>query len=338
MKKKSMKKSKKKSTKKNPTKMGANVVTDASSYDPLLELKVKNYYDILDAKVSAENRQTRKAQVLKLSEKDKEMMNTMQGGLEKLLDIIFKDIKSYVNKKPLWKGFFNKIAGCGELMAAVIMTNIDIHRATTVSKMFAVAGLGFERKYRVVYRQLTYNKAGKVTKETKVQTAEVWAPSETSAINCIPRAKMDKKTGEPIDCRTEAMSCTLLEDKPRIQQMNPGQCLTYNKFLKAKMLGVLTRSMIMNASIKNITKDTHYVEIYRDSKTRYAKQHPEDPKWPLRRIDKAAKRKMIKALYKDLYQYWRTQEGLETRVPYEEEYLNKKHSGKGGASGTKKQK
>jgi len=47
----------------------------------------------------------------------------------------FKEIKIEVHKHPLWKGFLEDVKGVGELMAAVIITQYDIYKADTVSKL-----------------------------------------------------------------------------------------------------------------------------------------------------------------------------------------------------------
>ena len=43
-------------------------------------------------------------------------------------------------------------------------------------------------------------------------------------------------------------------------------------------------------------------------------------------IHRAAIRKMVKAFLQDLYAAWRPLEGLDVRVPYQEEYLGHKHA------------
>ncbi len=52
-----------------------------------------------------------------------------------------KRIKQAIHKEPLWKHFLKGVKGCGEMMAAVLLTEFDIHMADTVSKMWQFAGL-----------------------------------------------------------------------------------------------------------------------------------------------------------------------------------------------------
>ena len=64
------------------------------------------------------------------------------------LDEVAKQVISFkaaivkeVRKHPLWTAFLKGVKGCGETMAAVILTEIDIHRADTVSKLWQFAGM-----------------------------------------------------------------------------------------------------------------------------------------------------------------------------------------------------
>jgi hypothetical protein len=50
-------------------------------------------------------------------------------------------IKRAVRQHPLWDGFLSSVKGCGELMAAVILAYIEIHRTQYVSSIWKYAGL-----------------------------------------------------------------------------------------------------------------------------------------------------------------------------------------------------
>ena len=52
-----------------------------------------------------------------------------------------KEIVPFVRKLGMWKYFFKGLHGCGEIMAAVCLTEFDIRIATTSSKMCQFAGL-----------------------------------------------------------------------------------------------------------------------------------------------------------------------------------------------------
>ena len=62
----------------------------------------------------------------------------------------FKDIAKEVKIHPLWKNFLKDVKGCGESIAAVIITEFDINKAPTVSNLWSFAGLapGKDRKVK----------------------------------------------------------------------------------------------------------------------------------------------------------------------------------------------
>lgn len=57
--------------------------------------------------------------------------------LEKALD---KRIASYLRCFPIYTGFLKYVRGCGPAISAVIISEIDIHKATTRSKIWQFAG------------------------------------------------------------------------------------------------------------------------------------------------------------------------------------------------------
>lgn len=54
---------------------------------------------------------------------------------------IQKEIAKEVKKHPLWEIFLKHVKGCGETMAAILISEIDIHIAETVSKIWQFSGL-----------------------------------------------------------------------------------------------------------------------------------------------------------------------------------------------------
>lgn len=57
---------------------------------------------------------------------------------EKKID---KLLKGYVEDEPIYQQFLKGVKGCGIQMSAVLISEIDIHIATTVSKIWQYAGL-----------------------------------------------------------------------------------------------------------------------------------------------------------------------------------------------------
>lgn len=63
---------------------------------------------------------------------------------------IGKELAKLINQHPLWQSFLSQVKGVGETMAAVIISEFDIHKAPTASSMWAFAGLapGKDRKIK----------------------------------------------------------------------------------------------------------------------------------------------------------------------------------------------
>jgi hypothetical protein len=56
-------------------------------------------------------------------------------------EIIFKSLAKEVHKHPLWDAFLNPVLGCGEAIAAVIISEFDIEKFENISKGWQFAGM-----------------------------------------------------------------------------------------------------------------------------------------------------------------------------------------------------
>ena len=72
---------------------------------------------------------------------------------EKLLLVIVKEVK----KHPLWKHFLKDVKGCGEGIAAVIITEFDINKAPAVSNLWSFAGLAPGKDRKVKGKKCPFN-------------------------------------------------------------------------------------------------------------------------------------------------------------------------------------
>lgn len=52
-----------------------------------------------------------------------------------------KLIKKYIKNEPIYTQFLKDVKGCGPQMSAVIISEIDIHKADTVSRIYQYAGM-----------------------------------------------------------------------------------------------------------------------------------------------------------------------------------------------------
>ena len=55
--------------------------------------------------------------------------------------MLMKPLKRAVDKHPLWINFLKDVHGCGPLMAGVILSELDITKANYVSSFWKYAGL-----------------------------------------------------------------------------------------------------------------------------------------------------------------------------------------------------
>ncbi len=78
-------------------------------------------------------------------------------GREALAEELLKQITEIVHKEPLWKGFLENVKGCGESIAAVILSEFDIYIADNVSKMWSFAGLAPGKDKKVKGKKCPYN-------------------------------------------------------------------------------------------------------------------------------------------------------------------------------------
>ena len=92
--------------------------------------------------------------------------------------------------------------------------------------------------------------------------------------------------------------------------------LTFNPFLKTKLMGVLASSFMRSKGA--------YYDIYKDYKTRL-ENNPKHAEKTKGHRDFMAKRYMIKIFLLDLHVAWRKLEGLPVSVPYAEAKLGLRH-------------
>jgi hypothetical protein len=80
-----------------------------------------------------------------------------RDSILKLEEDMEKKINPLIHKHPLWVHFLRDVKGVGEMMAAVILTQFDIKKAETVSKMWQFSGMNPGQVHGKVWKK----KAGK---------------------------------------------------------------------------------------------------------------------------------------------------------------------------------
>ena len=122
------------------------------------------YYDVqrdrisLDGQLGEKKDGTRKKNV---PDRDDELLLYLKGRREGLVGIekeILKDsINPIIHKHPLWVHFLVNVKGCGEMMAAVILSQFDIHKAPMVSNLISFAGIAPGKDRKVKGKKCPYN-------------------------------------------------------------------------------------------------------------------------------------------------------------------------------------
>lgn len=258
----------------------------------------------------------------------------------------FRVIERLLSDIPVWKVFLNDVRGIGPAMGGVIVTEFDIHKSKYVTSMWKYAGLDVVGSWHMVNHEWATLVAGRRPPKIKLdadiadlppeggpddngyvwshgvvvegQTAEVYVHSEDKdwslRINYVWISKGRSRRREHLVERTytnrkgEEATC---------------MSVTFNTFLKTKLIGVLGPSFLRANNAK-------YRKIYDDYKHRL-ENRADTKEWTVAHRHNAAIRYMVKQFLRDLYIAWRTAEGLEVFAPYEEAKLGMRpHTGTAG--------
>lgn len=120
-----------------------------------LTFLVKSFYDYQKMRIRMEGRLRKKkdgedqkdnpktdyTNVVEEESDNKIVLEEVYKETEKQEDFLLKRIKETIKIHPLWKAFLKDVKGCGELMAAVIISQFNIYLAENVSKMIAYSGM-----------------------------------------------------------------------------------------------------------------------------------------------------------------------------------------------------
>lgn len=195
---------------------------------------------------------------------------------------IEKKLKKTLKRSPIYNEFLLNVKGIGSIAAGWIIGEYDIHKATTVSKLWQYTGLN----------------GGMIQGKKRIENKD-------GSYSYVP-------TGQMV----------------RGDKLTPGHVSPFNKRLRTALVGVMADGFIK-------AQNSYALEYYYPYKERLSKEEnkvmhmgKETPWKDVSKghIDRAAKRYMIKMFLKDLYANWRALEGLEVRVPYQEEYLGHVHN------------
>jgi len=121
------------------------------------------YYDYQRERISLDNRLgiKKNGKVKKgAPERDPAFLVEILNRREDVLAMeeeISRKIAKEIRKHPLWENFLKHVKGCGETMAAVIISEFDIHKADTVSKLWSFSGLAPGKDKKTKGKKCPYN-------------------------------------------------------------------------------------------------------------------------------------------------------------------------------------
>jgi hypothetical protein len=242
-------------------------------------------------------------------------ISQLHGKLKELEVGAEKHVTAALKSHIMWD-WLSAIRGMGPRMAGVLLSEVDINRAPTVSSLWRHAGCApvpaadEEEAYRVLVASLGGLEAEIAARlGVAVQEYRSFSSSAPSALEDVQAKDL---WAAYLEKREQLGRITMVAERPR-----KGEKLKYNKFLKTKLLGVMADNFLM--------LNSPYRRFYDEYKHR-----KDSAGWGKSKGHRhnAAKRYMVKMFLQDFWVEWRTRANLPVRVPYSNEYLGKVHQGK----------
>jgi len=288
---------------------------DESRY--ALRQKVKMFYDLQRMRMQVEGRITPKAEGAKvqLHAADLGALQRRCADLAAAEKNALADVEEHLRTMPFYVAVLSdkeRYKGIGATLAAVILSEFNIHREDTVSKMWAFAGL----------RPIPARRC----KECHVVVVDSHesAPGVEVLYRHVKR-KVLKKSGakdddgkpvyEEVRCsKGEYVKAQDTYESAKQQRPEANVKLPYNAWLRAKLCGVLGPSLLK--------ADSPWRSAYDGYKARWVAQGKGVNDG---HRHAAAIRFMVKMLLLDVWKAWRAFEKLPVRPSYQEEKLGHKH-------------
>lgn len=205
----------------------------------------------------------------------------MIGNFNDLIQIenrMYKEIEVVLEGFPVYTEYLKNIKGCGIAMSGVIISEINI-------------ALDQQEEWKEIGKKLYVSS---LWANIGIDVAKDGKGRSKRKEHLVLRSYIDKKGNE----------------KERLS-------ITFNPFLKSKLLGVLGPSFLK-------TQNVPYSDIYYAYKNRLL-HHEKYKDVSLGHRHNMAIRYMIKMFIKDLYLNWRELEGLPISKPYAEAKLGIRH-------------
>lgn len=238
----------------------------------LLRFLVRSMYDVQQLRIAVGGRVKRQFDPIKTTNETREWCEDQESSLENQEKIWLDRIKEEIGQFTITE-WLSGIKGIGETSIAFILSEFDIYRADTVSKLLAFSGIGMEKQYEIVFSlgevqpkhennivSLVMNKkdvekdifdenepekqttfqgkrvTDRIPKNRKV-LVKIWGTSPKNAQSCIP---LPKKNAEELI----VYSINTVNDVLQAQRKRVGQKTSYNSWLRTKMLGVVATNFL----------------------------------------------------------------------------------------------
>jgi hypothetical protein len=262
-----------------------------------LKKKVRIFYDLQRLRIQCGGRTLNRAEgaPIILHEVDVAILERRMKELHQAEKNALHDVEDHLKTMPFYEHVLSdkeQFKGIGPTMAGVILSEFDIEREDTPSKMWAFAGLRpmpalrCQECHEVVAEGVIHPKARKARKPG----------AEEQKIKC-------KYAGETKFPRYESGVA---------QRPVSGQKLNYNAWLRTKLVGVLGPILLKVGSPWRRQYDD-----YKHRKTTAGWGKSDGHR------HQAAIRYMVKMLLQDIWRKWREAEGLPVREPYAVEFQSK---------------
>lgn len=248
---------------------------------------------------------------------DQANLEARGAELESVEKAALRDIDNLLDRVPFWTAILGnrdahpEFRGIGPTLGGVILSQIDIRRAGSISALWQYCGMGTVHGYRCKACHEYVGDAAHgdlvVEKEGQAPHAQILPPPSDIV---HPKRKFP-----PCELGGKELHFNQMYISGRAQRPTKGEKLSYNAFLRTKLLGVMGDVMIKNGSDK-------YRKVYYDYKARL-----QNKPWGKSDAHRhmASKRYMVKIMMSDIWTLWRTFEKLPVKPSYNEAVLGHKH-------------
>ena len=269
-----------------------------------LKKKVRMFYDLQRLRMQTKGRTLPKGKKpgesekmeVELHEVDQAILDRRAEDLHKSEKLALKDVAAHLKTMPIYTQILKdktRFKGLGPTMAGVILSENDIFRQDTVSKMWAFSGLAPVQAWRCTVCN---------------NLVEPNGPAETKFHHI---SKLAEKS-----CKSVELPRQQVYQSGRAMRPTKGEKLPYNAFLKTKLIGVLGPCLLQaNSSWRSFYDN--YKHRMQTSGKGVSDGHRHN----------MAIRYLVKMLLLEVWKEWRQIEGLPVRPSYHEEKMGHVHSG-----------